>query len=160
MYKFERKKLSSGKTMAGNNVAEILELDDDQAFQAVFLGKVKTLFGEPDYSTADMEDLYSYEMIAIDENQTEIPLEIYYGPSGPSIAAPTDEEHEQAVLELAQMIMDAKPSDYEIRCVYEDVGVTVIMGVKQGQPYYKSLFPGMTEDMTEEEMMAFFEEEM
>ena len=154
MYNFKRGKADKNVQMPGWNVAALLGLEDTQEHQASDLGKVKTLFGEPDSTSSDMEDLFSYDIVAEDSDGNVIPLEIYFGPSGPAIASPDGDEAKKAVTELAKKIIAAEPTDYEIQCVYEDVGVKVVLGVKDGKSYYASLLPGMTMDMTDEEKMA------
>lgn len=157
MYTFRRGKLKESVQMGGWNVAELLGLADSQEYQAAYLGKVKTLFGEPDSTSYDMENLFSYDIVAESSAGNAIQLVIYFGPSGPSIASPDGDDAKAAVTELAKQIIDAKPTDYEIECEYEDIPVTVILGVKDGKPYCESLFPGMTRDMSEEEKMALAE---
>ena len=88
MYNFKRGKADKNVQMSGWNVAELLGLEDSQEHQASYLGKVKTLFGEPDSTSSDMEDLFSYDIVAEDSDGNVIPLEIYFGPSGPAIASP------------------------------------------------------------------------
>ncbi|MGN0537550.1 MAG: hypothetical protein ACI4M3_06195 [Acutalibacteraceae bacterium] len=147
MFVFKKSSSYASHEIYGTNVANLLGLEDTKEYQALYLGKVKTLFGEPDMLTADMENLFSLYVNAEDTKGNLIPLEIYFGPSGPAISAPSGDLAEKAVRELAEKIMAAEPSDYEVECVYEDVGVTVKMGVKDGKPFCDSLFPNMPDDM-------------
>ncbi len=110
---------------------------------SLFIGQVLNLFGEPDYTTEDNEDLYSKAVCAEDKEGNVIYFEVYYGPSGPAIggADSRDEVIRKAADELAEVIMAAEPKDFEYKSVYEDLGVTVRMGVKDGKPYYESDVP-------------------
>lgn len=139
----------------GWNVAELLDLEDTQMYQAAFLGRCMTLFGEPYDTTDNHESLYTYYIRAVGEDGNEIPLEIYFGPSGPAIGVPDGEKEKKAAVELAKNIMKAKPMDCRIQSGYDDTSVRIIMGVENGVPFYKTLFPGMSEDMTEEEIQEF-----
>ncbi len=139
----------------GWNVAELLDLEDTQMYQAAFLGRCMTLFGKPYDTTDNHEALYTYYIRAVSENGNEIPLEIYFGPSGPAIGVPDGKKEKQAAVELAKTIMKTKPMDCSIQSGYDDTSVRIIMGVKDGVPFYRTLFPGMSEDMTEEEIQEF-----
>lgn len=115
-------------------------------YHSLFIGQALNLFGEPDYTTEDNEDLFSKAVCAEDKEGNVIYFEVYYGPSGPAIGGsdPRDEVIRKAADELAEVIMAAEPKDFEYKSVYEDLGVTVRMGVKDGKPYYESDIP---EDM-------------
>lgn len=118
--------------------------DDEKAeYHSLFIGQVLNLFGEADYTTENNEDLYSKAVCAEDKEGNTIYLEVYYGPSGPAIGGADyrDEEIRKAADELAEVIMAAEPKDFEYKSVYEDLGVTIRMGVKDGKPYYESDFP-------------------
>ena len=62
---------------------------------------------------------------------------VYYGDSGPAVGGLHEEEYILAAKELEQLIMSAKASDFEIKSVYEDLGITFKMGVKDGIAYYE-----------------------
>lgn len=119
---------------------------DDQykaEYQSLFIGQVLNLFGEPDYTTEDNENLYSKAVCAEDKEGNVIYFEVYFGQSGPAIGG-TDHRDEiirKAADELAEIIMAAEPKDFEYKSVYEDLGVTIRMGVKDGRPYYESDIP-------------------
>ena len=114
----------------------------DSSYHSLYIGQLLTLFGNSDYITDNNEDLLSYVIEAKRDDGTTIYLEAYYGPSGPAIGGISNEEiYEKAANELAKLIRDAKPTDYEVRSDYEDMGVTIIMGVKNGKAYYETEFP-------------------
>ena len=118
--------------------------DDEKAeYHSLFIGQVLNLFGEPDYTTQNNEDLYSKAVCAEDKEGNVIYFEVYYGPSGPAIGGADrhDEVIRKAADELAEVIMAAEPKDFEYKSVYGDLGITVRMGVKDGKPYYESDIP-------------------
>lgn len=94
-----------------------------------------------------MEDLYSCAVSATDRNGKTVYLEVYFGPSGNAIGG--NDEGEEAAKELRDWIQEAKPSDYKMECVYEDLGIKVTYSVKDRIPVYKDEIP---EDMMEEFM--------
>ncbi|MBQ8983104.1 MAG: hypothetical protein IJ079_05890 [Lachnospiraceae bacterium] len=117
----------------------------DATYQSLFIGQCLTLFGKPDYVTDNNEDLFSYVIAAEDGEGNVIYLEVYYGPSGPAIGGIAgDEAYERAAEALAKNIMDAKATDYEIVSEHEDVGMTIKMGVKDGQAYYDTQWDNTT----------------
>lgn len=127
-----------------NGSSKIRNLYDDKAaeYHSLFVGQVLSRFGEPDYITEDNENLFSKAVSAEDKDGNVIYLDVYYGPSGPAIGGDVrDEESRKAADALAEYIMAAEPKDFEYTSVYEDFGLTVIMGVKNGKPYYISDTP-------------------
>ena len=128
-----------------NGSSKIRNLYDDKAaeYHSLFIGQVLSRFGEPDYITEDNENLFSKAVSAEDKDGNVIYLDVYYGPSGPAIGGDVrDEESRKAADALAEYIMAAEPKDFEYTSVYEDFGLTVIMGVENGKPYYISDTPG------------------
>lgn len=125
--------------------SKILGVYDSQEakYHSLFIGQALNLFGEADYISENNEDLYSKAVCAENEDGGKIYLEVYYGPSGPAIGGvdPCNEEIQAAARELEQYIMAAKPQDFEYKSVYEDMGITVRMGVKNGNPYYETDLP-------------------
>jgi len=114
----------------------------DSAYHSLFIGQLLTLFGNADYLTENNENLLSYAIEAKRDDGEIIYLEVYYGPSGPAIGGIASEEiYTNAAKELSKLIMDAEPTDFEISSTYEDVGCSVIMGVKNGKPYYEDTSP-------------------
>lgn len=114
---------------------------------SLFIGQVIALFGEPENRTSDNENLFSKAVSAKDSLGNVLYFEVYYGPSGPAIAGGNgekemDQEYRQKVADkLAEYIMAAKPADFEWKSVYGDLDMTIIMGVKNGKPYYESKVP-------------------
>lgn len=124
----------------GSNICNI----GDGSIQAVSrcLGQVITLFGQPDSITEDYEDVFSCGVSAEDEAGNVLYLEVYHGPSGPSIGGdPHSEEHKAAAKELAELICSAQPADYDWEGVYADIPANIRMGVRNGKPYYESEMP-------------------
>ena len=48
-------------------------------------GRLRALFGEPNYETQNFEDAYSYILFVESESSEKIYLEVYEGSSGPAI---------------------------------------------------------------------------
>ncbi len=113
--------------------------------QALAYGQMLTLFGEPLYTTENLENQYSYVIEATDSTGNVLYLNAYSGPSGPSVGGPDGAG--DAANALAQYIKAAAPSDYEYEGYYMDVPCKVKMGVKDGKPY------------TEEEILNLSDEE-
>lgn len=131
--------------LLSNGSSKIRNLYDDKAaeYHSLFVGQVLSRFGEPDYITEDNENLFSKAVSAEDKDGNVIYLDVYYGPSGPAIGGDVrDEESRKAADALAEYIMAAEPKDFEYTSIYEDFGLTVIMGVANGKPYYISDVPG------------------
>lgn len=122
--------------MPRSNICNVYELETERE-SSLFLGQVKTLFGEPDYITENYEEMFSCAVAAKDQDGNVLYLEIYNGSSGAAIGGGNDEASEKAAIELARLIMNAEPTDYEWKGVYSDIPVNVKMGVKNGKPYYK-----------------------
>ncbi len=119
------------------NICNVYDVDNQDG-HSLFLGQVKTLFGEPDYITKDNENMFSCMVSATDKEGNVIYLDIYYGPSGPAIGGDDDEESAKAATELSNLIIQAEPTDYDWEGYYIDIPVKINMGVKNGQPYYNS----------------------
>lgn len=124
--------------------SKIFNMYDDKSaeYHSLFVGQVLSCFGEPDYVTEDNENLFSKAVWVEDKDGNATYLEVYYGPSGPAIGGDVrDEESRKAADALAEYIMAAEPKDFEYKSVYEDLGVTIRMGVENGKPYYISDIP-------------------
>ncbi len=142
MYKYEKtdwQKLPMRRSkLVGMNPAESAEK------HSLFIGKVITLFGQPEYWSENNEDMCSWAVDGVNEAGEEICLEIYYGASGPAIGGDSEAESQKAAQELMELIKKTEPTDFHHESIYEDFGVKVEMGVKDGVPYYNS---EMGEDM-------------
>lgn len=99
------------------------------------LGQLMALFGEPLYMTEDLENQYSYCILAEDGNGVKVYLEVYSGPSGPAIGGKETKEGREAADELATLIIGAKAKDYDWKGVYADGPCEIKMGVRNGKPY-------------------------
>ncbi len=117
-------------------ICNVYEVETDQE-TSLFLGQVKTLFGEPDYITEDYEEMFSCAVVAEDQEGNKVYLEIYSGASGAAVGGANDDASEKAAEELARLIIDVEPTDYDWEGVYSDIPVNIKMGVKNGKPYYE-----------------------
>lgn len=130
------------------DIYELYEYDESP----LAYGQMLTLFGEPLYTTENLENQYSYVISATDKEGNVTYLNVYSGPTGPSVGG-TDED-EDVAKELVLYIKEAKPTDYEYVGYYMDVPCKVIMGVRDGEPY-------MTEEilnLTDEEFSKMYKE--
>ena len=99
-------------------------------------GQLQTLFGNPVYTGPNAENAYSYVIIMENDQGDRYIFNVYLGNSGTSIGGNTRIKGiEDAALELKQYIAKAYPSDYEYQGKYPN-GDSLIMGVKDGEPYY------------------------
>lgn len=117
---------------------------------ALFFGKAMTVFGKPDDMSDDWECMYSYLIVAEDEQGNKLLLDVYHDPSGSAIGGMDGDDYKQASEELGQLILSAEPSDYEWEGVYYDIPVNIKYTVKDGKSYTESSFP---EDMDPEDFM-------
>ncbi len=149
MYKFRRATEAERREWRGgtHNIRGYGASEEDFA---LFLGKAMTVFGQPDEISNDWESMYSYLIIAEDEQGNEILLEVYHGPSGSAIGGKDGDDYKQASEELIQLILLAEPTDYEHESVYYDIPANVRYTVKGGKAYTESSFP---EDMDPEDFM-------
>lgn len=113
------------------NISETMEGD------VLCLGQLKTLFGEPLYMTKDLEEQYTYCIMAVDGEGKEIYLEAYSGPTGPAIGGMQDADSKAAADELAELIVNAEPTDYDYEGFYLDTFSYVREGVRNGKPYWE-----------------------
>lgn len=148
MYKFRRAtedELSALENIGFSKLCSVYDLKGTDEKYALFYGKLRTVFGEPDYTSDDYESMYSYNVMAIGENGKSFYLEVYHGPSGAAVGGkPFDISKEQeeiymsAANELIAFIESAEPSDYVWEGIYEDIPVNVKYAVKDGKAYTKS----------------------
>ncbi len=143
-------------TKATNNIRTIscqiknaFKCPSDEDY-ALFFGKARTLFGEPDSVTDDYECMFSYDITATDETSGKsFYLEIYHGPSGSAIGGMpvsnlSDEDkkmYNMAADELIELINSAEPADYVWEGVYEDIPVNIKYIVKDGKATVESELP-------------------
>lgn len=148
MYKFRRAtedELSALENIGFSKLCSVYDLKGTDEKYALFYGKLRTVFGEPDYTSDDYESMYSYNVMAVGENGESFYLEVYHGPSGAAVGGkPFDISKEQeeiymsAANELIAFIESAEPSDYVWEGIYEDIPVNVKYAVKDGKAYTES----------------------
>lgn len=155
MYKFRRTTEEEKKLRSFGGLILNPPCNGEEDY-ALFLGKALTVFGKPDYMSEDWESMYSYLITAEDENGGKLILEVYHGPSGAAIGGDyRSESAKGAAQELAKLILEAEPSDYEWESVYEDIPVNVKYIVKDGKVNVESSFPKGFEEMDDEDIEAF-----
>ncbi|MCM1049472.1 MAG: hypothetical protein NC433_13725 [Clostridiales bacterium] len=98
------------------------------------LGRLKTLFGKPLYVTKDLDNQYGYCILATDKDGKEVYLQVYSGPSGPSIGGNHDADSLAAADELVEFVAAAEASDYEYEGYYLDGPCSVKYSVRNGVP--------------------------
>lgn len=150
MYKFRKsteEELSALENMGFSKLCSVYDLKGTDEKYALFYGKLRTVFGEPDYTSDDYESMYSYNVMAVGENGESFYLEVYHGPSGASVGGkPFDISKEQekvymnAAGELIAFIESANPSDYVWEGIYADIPVNIKYAVKDGKAYTESEF--------------------
>lgn len=138
--------------MAGGS--KIRNITRDPEGEILCLGQLKTLFGEPLYISMDLEDQYAYCIMAVDKEGKEIYLQAYSGPTGAAIGGEQDADSRAAADELAGLIVNAQPSDYDYEGYYMDGLCSVKMGVRNGEPYIEE------GSLSEEEMIELCKEEL
>ena len=95
---------------------------------------MRSLFGEPAYTTEDFENLYAYNIVATDKIGNKIFIYVYNGPTGPAIGGDTsDPEAVEAAEELVKVIQGAEPADYYCEAYYYDGPTKLIIEVKNGK---------------------------
>ncbi len=132
-------------TTASSKICNVYDYTDGLG-ESLFLGQVKTLFGEPDYMTMDNENMFSCIVKATDEDGNVLYLDIYYGPTGSAIGGADTEESKLAAEELKSLIKSAEPTDYEWVSYYMDIPVKVEMGVVNGKPYRHDEMLNLTDE--------------
>lgn len=100
-------------------------------------GRLRALFGEPNYETQNSEDAYSYILFVEPESSKKIYLEVYEGSSGPAIGGLNNAESLQAAETLKKLIEESEEvADYQYEGYYQDLDLKINMGIKNGVPYY------------------------
>ena len=104
-------------------------------------GRLRALFGEPNYETQNFEDAYSYILFVESESSEKIYLEVYEGSSGPAIGGLNNAESLQAAETLKKLIEESEEvADYQYEGYYLDLDSKITMGIKDGVPYYNEEF--------------------
>lgn len=143
----------TGKLAGGSKICNIIDgfADYEKNFSLAY-GKIKALFGQPIYETENLENLFSYCVLAKSEDGEEIYLEIYCAGSGPAIGGKQNEVSKKAAKALVDYIWQAEPVDYDCKGYYMDGPTTLEFGIKNGVPYYDE----MELDLSEEEFKELY----
>jgi len=129
------KKSRSLSLISGTSLILNLEFRNNKK-TAKIRGQLQTLFGDPLYEEPNPDNAYCYVIIMENEQGVRYNLTVCLSKFGTSIGGNKNIEGiEDAVQELKQYIEKAAPSDYEYRGTYSN-GSSVIMGVKDEEPYY------------------------
>lgn len=112
---------------------------------SLLCGKIKALFGQPVYQTENMENLFSYCILATSEEGEEVYLDIYCAGSGPAVGGMSDEKSRKAAKALVDYIWQAEPVDYAIKAYYLDGQTALAFGIKDGVPFYNETELNLTE---------------
>ena len=113
---------------------KLLNLDLESV---IAYGRLRALFGEPNYETQNSEDAYSYILFVEPESSEKIYLEVYEGSSGPAIGGLNNAESLQAAETLKKLIEESEEvADYQYEGYYQDLDLKISMGINNGVPYY------------------------
>lgn len=121
----------------------LLNVYEDEAlaeYHGLFIGQIVTLFGDKE-TTENNEELLDYTIAAEDKDGKVIYLTLYYGASGPAIGGFDGDEYMAAAKELEKLVRTTEPIDYECASVYEDLGMTIRMGTRNGRGFYETEMP-------------------
>ena len=125
---------------------------------ALFFGRLRTVFGEPNDTSDDWENMYNY-YIACENGSETIYFSVYHGAGGPSILAPSlpdkaaQASYDAAKRALIGYIEEAGPADYTWKGTYYDVPVNITYEVKNGRAKVTSEFPDDPSEFDFEEIL-------
>lgn len=109
-------------------ICEVLEYDrKNHEEQYKIFGKLKTLFGEPNYLSINNEDWFGYFL-----EYKEKYFEVYGRNDIPHISGGSSEEELILAKELAEYILKTTPSDYEWTSYYMDSESKITYKVNNG----------------------------
>lgn len=136
--------LSKSSQSREGKIMNIFDHTSDKHWDIVFFGQLKTLFGEPLYTTYDVENQYSYCISATDKNNNTIYFNVNSGATGPAIGGGffqdnpkvTKEDRKKMARLLISYILQAKPSDYDYEGQYEN-DIIIKEGIRNGKSYHK-----------------------
>ena len=103
---------------------------------SLICGKIEALFGQPIYKTENLENLFSYCILAASEEVEEVYLNIYCAGSGPAVGGMSDEKSRKAAKALVDYVRQAEPINYAYKAYYLDGPTALEFGIKDGTPYY------------------------
>ena len=112
---------------------------------SILCGKIKALFGQPVYQTENMENLFSYCILATSEEGEEVYLDIYCAGSGPAVGGMSSEKSKKAAKALVDYVWQAEPVDYALKAYYLDGQTALAFGIKDGVPFYNETELNLTE---------------
>ena len=98
-------KKDTSLTSIPENSSNLTNLDLEPV---IAYGRLRALFGEPNYETQNFEDAYSYILFVESESSEKIYLEVYEGSSGPAIGGLNNAESLQAAETLKKLIEDLR----------------------------------------------------
>ncbi|MCM1327021.1 MAG: hypothetical protein NC249_10405 [Lachnoclostridium sp.] len=141
------------KLAYSSNICNFIEDFADYGNQfSLVCGKIKALFGQPDYETENLENLFSYCILAKSEEGEEVYLSVYCAGTGPAVGGMQDEESKKAAKALVDYVLQAKPIDYAHKAYYLDGPTVLEFGIKDGTPYYNEA----ELELSEEELSELF----
>ena len=103
---------------------------------SLICGKIKALFDQPIYETKNLENLFSYRILATSEEAEEVYLDIYCAGSCLAVGGISDEKSRKAAKALVDYVRQAKAIDYEYKAYNLDGPTALEFGIKDGTPYY------------------------
>lgn len=131
-------KKDTSLTSIPENSSNLTNLDLEPV---IAYGRLRALFGEPNYETQNFEDAYSYILFVESESSEKIYLEVYEGSSGPAIGGLNNAESLQAAETLKKLIEESEEvADYQYEGYYLDLDSKITMDIKDGVPYYNEEF--------------------
>lgn len=121
----------------GSQICNMIDdyVDYGRKFSLVY-GKIRALFGQPVYETENLENLFSYCILAVSEDGASVDLNLYCAGTGPAIGGGKDEASQKAAEALAEYIWQAEAADYEQKGYYMDGPTVIEFGIRNGVPYY------------------------
>ena len=112
---------------------------------SLIYGKIKALFGQPIYETENLENLFSYCILATSEEAEEVHLDIYCAGSGLAVGGISDEKSRKAAKALVDYVRQAEVIDYAHKAYNLDGGTVLEFGVRNSIPYYNETELRLTE---------------
>ena len=112
---------------------------------SLIYGKIKALFGQPIYETENLENLFSYCILATSEEAEEVHLDIYCAGSGLAVGGISDEKSRKAAKALVDYVRQAEAIDYAQKAYNLDGGTVLEFGVRNSLPYYNETELRLTE---------------
>lgn len=113
---------------------------------ALIYGRLLTRFGDPLYTSMDLEMQYEYAIEATGPDGEVYFFSVYSGSTGPAIGGKNSQQGiDDAAAALVDEINSVTPADYDYEGYYMDGPSKVTMGVKDGEPYYNEVEVSMDE---------------